>query len=510
MALSPALEQSAARITILHVDDQESFVDLAAELLARENERFSVVTETSAVDGLDRLRATDVDCVVSDYDMPGMDGLSFLDAVREEYPDLPFLLFTGRGSEEIASEAISRGVTDYLQKEVGTDQYTVLAHRIENAVERHRSQRELRARERRLARAQEVADLGNWNWDADARELRCSAQTYRIFGVDGESFDGSFESFLELVHPDDRGAVRDEIDAALVDGTSFSMDYRIVRPDGEERFVHGEGEAVCDGTGDPVAIDGTVQDVTDRVERESERKIFREAVEHSGHAIYWTDRDGVIQYVNPAFERTTGYEREEAIGRNPEILQSGEHDVSFYENLWSTVLDGEVWEGEVVNHTKEGDRYVAEQTVAPITRNGEIHRLLAVNNDISDPMDQRLRQILDLLPLQVFVRSRDGEYLLANEALADAYGTTVEALEGRTDADLEAGAADPAAIRAADRDVVAGGVPKRDTERRVTADGRDSYLVETYKVPFDPIDEDRPAILGVTTDRTCPDGEESV
>jgi PAS domain S-box-containing protein len=288
------------------------------------------------------------------------------------------------------------------------------------------------------------------------------------------------------------------------------MDYRVVRPDGEERFVHAEGAVVCDETGDPVEIDGTVQDVTERVERESERKIFREAVEHSGHAIYWTDRDGVIQYANPAFERTTGYDPEEVIGRNPKFLQSGEHDESFYEDLWSTVLDGEIWEGEVVNRTRDGDRYVAEQTVAPITRHGEIHRLLAVTNDITDPVDRRLRQILDLLPTQIFVRTRDGEYLLANEALADAYGTTVAAVEGNTDADLDAGAADPAAVRREDREVVDVGVPQRVTERRVSPTDGGTRAVATYKIPFEPIDEDRPAVLGLVTDDPLSDDDGSV
>ena len=94
-------------VRVLYADDEPDFADLAAMHLEREREAFDVCTATSATEGLDRLAGEDIDCIVSDYDMPGMDGLDFLEAVREEYPDLPFILFTGRGSEEMASLAIS-------------------------------------------------------------------------------------------------------------------------------------------------------------------------------------------------------------------------------------------------------------------------------------------------------------------------------------------------------------------------------------------------------------------
>ncbi|MDY6779189.1 MAG: response regulator, partial [Halobacteria archaeon] len=141
------------KIELLHVDDSQQLVDAAAELLELEDESIEVVTATSADEGLEVLSenesrrggggttgsGTDIDCVVSDYQMPDSDGLEFLEDVREEYPDLPFILFTGKGSEEIASEAISAGVTDYLQKTGGSDQYTVLANRVQNAVEQRRA-----------------------------------------------------------------------------------------------------------------------------------------------------------------------------------------------------------------------------------------------------------------------------------------------------------------------------------------------------------------------------------
>ena len=102
-------------IHVLHVDDEPDFGDLTATFLQREDDRFTVRTATSAAGGIDSIRDRPPDCVVSDYDMPGQNGLEFLQTVSEEWPDLPFILFTGKGSEEVASEAIANGATDYLQ-----------------------------------------------------------------------------------------------------------------------------------------------------------------------------------------------------------------------------------------------------------------------------------------------------------------------------------------------------------------------------------------------------------
>ena len=112
-------------IQILHVDDNANFGDLTATYLEKEDDRFSVETATSAGEGIDIISHRPPDCVISDYDMPEMNGITFLDAVRQEFPDLPFILFTGKGSEKVASDAISADVTDYLQKESGTEQYTI-------------------------------------------------------------------------------------------------------------------------------------------------------------------------------------------------------------------------------------------------------------------------------------------------------------------------------------------------------------------------------------------------
>jgi PAS domain S-box-containing protein len=162
-------------IRVLHVDDEPDFAGTVAAFLEREDERIDVLTATSVDDAEARLADAPVDCVVSDYDMPGRSGIEFLESLREEFPALPFVLYTGKGSEGVASEAISAGVTDYLQKERGTDQYAVLANRITNAVDHYRSQRALGERNRTLRRYERMVN--------SMREAACIYDTEGRFDV---------------------------------------------------------------------------------------------------------------------------------------------------------------------------------------------------------------------------------------------------------------------------------------------------------------------------------------
>jgi len=130
------------RIRILHVDDEPDFLDVSATVLERESENLRVETATDGESALERLDREQFDCLVSDYDMPGMNGIEFLEAVRERDKALPFILFTGKGSEEVASDAISAGATDYLQKETGSEQYKILNNRIRNAVEQYQARQQ--------------------------------------------------------------------------------------------------------------------------------------------------------------------------------------------------------------------------------------------------------------------------------------------------------------------------------------------------------------------------------
>lgn len=169
-------------IRILHVDDDPDFVDLARTLLQRESEALDVVSEHSASDGLERLEAQGFDCIVSDYDMPEQNGLEFFDNIPEMYADIPFILFTGKGSEEVASDAFSMGVTDYLQKQPGTDQFTVLANRIDQAVSNYQSQQRLEVTRMRFKTLVEESNDAILVVDATGTILYTTPATKHILG----------------------------------------------------------------------------------------------------------------------------------------------------------------------------------------------------------------------------------------------------------------------------------------------------------------------------------------
>ena len=134
---------SQKQIHILHVDDDPEVTDLIATYLEREDDRLVVETATCADEGLRLLADSQIDCIISDYKMPGMNGIEFLKAVTENQRNLPFILYTAKGSEEVASEAISAGVTDYIEKKNDADDYALLLNQIINSVTNQRREQRI-------------------------------------------------------------------------------------------------------------------------------------------------------------------------------------------------------------------------------------------------------------------------------------------------------------------------------------------------------------------------------
>ena len=168
-------------------------------------------------------------------------------------------------------------------------------------------------------------------------------------------------------------------------------------------------------------------------ERTEALQLFKQAVEASGNAIWISDTDGTIQYVNRAFESVTGYSRDEAIGESPDLISSGEMDDGYYADLWETITAGDIWRGEITDRRSDGSAYVADQTIAPIVEDGEPKAFVAVQTDITErkQLENRLslhRDIIERLDDPIMLQTREGGFRLVNDALCSFAGLSREEL----------------------------------------------------------------------------------
>jgi len=247
-------------IRVLHVDSDPDFLAVVAEHLEYENESLIVEGETDPQAALDRLDQVSFDCVLSDHRPSVIDGLAFLERVREHHPEMPFILYTSHGSEEIASEAISAGVTEYMQKETGTDQYAVLANTIANAVEHTRTEAALVESQQRYRTVVEQSHDGVFIYRDETFEF-VNERFCAITGYGKDTLIGM--NVFELIHPDDRDRVR-EIGRLRQSGDAAPRQYeaRIVTADGETREVSLSVRPIT-YDGQPAEI-GSIRDVSDR------------------------------------------------------------------------------------------------------------------------------------------------------------------------------------------------------------------------------------------------------
>jgi PAS domain S-box-containing protein len=372
------------------VDDDPGVSDLAAELLEREDEELAVETATSASEGLDRLADGGFDCVVTGYDMPGRDGIEFLEAVHEEHPELPFILFTGKGSEAVASETISAGVTDYLQKEAGTEQYAVLATRIRNVVTRYRRERELQQEQRRFEMLFERLTQPAVEVEFDGETPIVTAinstfeETFR-YGPDeivGESLDA-------YVVPEDRTAAAEEIKRrALAGERLFSEEVVRETADGRRDFLI--QNAVYEDGSKEFAI---YTDITDRKGHERELERYETIVEALGDPVYAIDDEGRYTFVNDAFTRMTGYSEAELLGEHTSLVVSEstvEKGVELTKEL-RRAEEGATRTCEMEVITADGERIPCENHVVllPFDEDGEFRGTAGVVREVTERRERK-------------------------------------------------------------------------------------------------------------------------
>ncbi len=289
-------------IWVLHVDDEPEFTDVVGTFLEREEDRIRVRTATGATEALDRLADEPFDCVVSDYDMPGQNGIEFLETVRETYPDLPFILYTGKGSEEIASDAISAGVTDYLEKGSGTSQYTVLANRIENLVAQFRAESSLETTRRRYQRLIEESSDVFAILDGEGRFKYLSPSVERVLGYrPDELLD---DPSMEYIHPDDRESLSEQFETLLKDPSfQLTVEHRFEDSDGTWQWIESRGRNLLDDQ----AIEGIVMYGRDVTERKRRERVLKQLHDATRTLLRAETKQEAADVIGEAAENVLGY-----------------------------------------------------------------------------------------------------------------------------------------------------------------------------------------------------------
>ena len=291
---------------------------------------------------------------------------------------------------------------------------------------------ELERSEERMRRAMEGAKIGCWDWDILRDEQVWSDTCKSLLGLGPESI-ANFQVLMNSIHPDDRKMMEERIKAAVEEKKDYSSEFRVVWPDGSVHWQSAKGQAFYDETGRATRVAGIAMDIDVRKRAEERLHLQAAALEAAANAIVITDSHGTILWVNPAFTTMTGYSQEEVLGKNPRLLKSGEQSKNHYNDLWSTITSGKVWNGEIVNRRKDGTTYTEEMTITPVRNAGDPANgyFIAIKQDITErkqiqealrQAEEKYRAIFEDAVVGIFQTTPDGRPLSVNRALAEMHG----------------------------------------------------------------------------------------
>ena len=405
----------------------------------------------------------------TDFDVCIIDKRAFednLDALRAKKTAaapvlLPYLLLmpegeseiidtdAGRLADNVVTEAIDEIVTLPIQQAELHWRLSALLRLREQSLTLRERERELERQVDLFEKAQDIASVGAWEYDIDAEEGWWTDEVYRIHALPDDRTP-SPELSLGQFHAEDRPIIEDAFERAVEDGESYDVEVRLVDAEGDQRWVRTRGEPQYED-GELTRIRGTIQDITDRKERERDLQRIKQAVESAGHAIFMTDTDGTIEYVNPAFEELTGFTRAEVVGETPRVLNSGEMPDDYFDELWETLRSGDVWEAEITDRRKNGETYTAIQTIAPVTDGDDVHAFVAIQDDITErkareKMLTRRTQAIEDAPVGIVISDpgrADNPMIYVNDAFVEMTGYSREEALGENCRFLQGERTDP-------------------------------------------------------------------
>jgi two-component system, cell cycle sensor histidine kinase and response regulator CckA len=253
--------------------------------------------------------------------------------------------------------------------------------------ERKRAEDDLRRSEARFRNYFELPIIGIAMTSLEKEWIDVNDRLCSILGYTRE--DLMQKKWDEITHPDDLDADVKQFNRMMAgEIQGYSMEKRFIRKNGAPVWTSMSIRCVRLPGGEPDYFVSVIQDISDRKQAEEELFKLAAAVDQAAECVVITDPDGLIQYVNPAFERITGYTKDEVMGQNPSVLKSGVQDDTFYQALWETISRGDVWSGRFVNRRKNGTQYHEEASISPIRdKYGKIVNFVGVKKDITKEVE---------------------------------------------------------------------------------------------------------------------------
>ncbi|MDH5718258.1 MAG: PAS domain S-box protein [Spirochaetia bacterium] len=257
--------------------------------------------------------------------------------------------------------------------------------------EKKKLEKEINRTQESLTRAQNIAHIGNWDWNIITNTLWWSDEIYQIFEIEPKFFSPKYETFLEFIHPDDRERLKSAVKAALEQDIPYSIDHRVKLINDKEKIVHEMGEVIRDQTGKPLRMIGTVQDITEL--RQIQKKLEDSYITMTRYLeiinqnvlVTTIDEHGTILSASEALCNISDYKQEELIGQNHIVLIHPDVHKETLVEIRKTLEKDTIWHGELKNITKEGEIFWTDVVITPnLNNDNKTKEYTIIRQDITD------------------------------------------------------------------------------------------------------------------------------
>lgn len=377
------MTQNNQPIRILFAEDLPADAEMARFEIKNGGIEFIYKLVETEIDFRHELTTFTPDIVISDYSMPSFDGMTALEIAKEFSPLTPFIMLTGSMNEETAVACMKAGANDYVIKE----QIKRLPFAVKEAIEKSRDRKEKVLMQEKLQETlKEYRDLINgmnetvWIIHLSGRLLEVNDTAVEVLGYSKDELIGMGLTGIDCYLKKEE--IEELVRSIQKDKNQFFHTIHATK-DGREIPVE-INSSIINYQGEP-AILSVARDISDRVLIEDKLRLLSRSVEQSPIGIIITNKNGIIEYVNSAFTRMSGYNSDEVVGNTPRILKSGRYSETFYKDLWDKILLGKEWHMEIINKKKNGDYYWADVSISPVLNSkGEITHFVSVMEEISE------------------------------------------------------------------------------------------------------------------------------